>query len=66
MEEEENGLMKTDLFPKKRLLFPEKFDLAESFKPDAKIRVYVSDIKDYVVSRRRFQIRLIDVRSPPE
>lgn len=43
-----------------------KFDLAESFKPDAKIRVYLSDIKDSLVSRRRFQIRLVDVRSPPE
>jgi len=43
-----------------------KFNLSESFKPISKIRVYVSDIKDSLVSRRRFQIRIVDVRSPQE
>ncbi|HEX5185897.1 MAG TPA: rhodanese-like domain-containing protein [Nitrososphaeraceae archaeon] len=43
-----------------------KFNLSESFKPNSKIRVYLSDIKDSLVSRRRFQIRIVDVRSPQE
>ena len=42
------------------------FTLPESFNPNEKIRVYLSNINDALVSRRKFQIRLIDVRSPPE
>lgn len=37
-----------------------------SFEPNEKIRVYLSDIKNAQISRRKFQIRLVDVRSPPE
>ena len=42
------------------------FTLGESFIPDNKIRIFLSDIKDSLVSRRKFQIRLVDVRSPDE
>ena len=42
------------------------FNLGESFTPDNKIRIFLSDIKDSLVSRRKFQIRLVDVRSPDE
>lgn len=42
------------------------FKFLESFKPNEKIRVYLSNIKDALVSRRKFQIRLVDVRSPAE
>ncbi|ALI36616.1 Putative thiosulfate sulfurtransferase [Candidatus Nitrosocosmicus oleophilus] len=42
------------------------FNLGESFAPDSSIRIFLSDIKDSLVSRRRFQIRLVDVRSPDE
>src|SRR6185436_3030228 len=42
------------------------FNLGESFAPDNKIRIFLSDIKDSLVSRRKFQIRLVDVRSPDE
>ncbi len=42
------------------------FNLGESFIPDNKIRIFLSDIKDSLVSRRKFQIRLVDVRSPDE
>ncbi|HET6589420.1 MAG TPA: hypothetical protein VFG45_04570 [Candidatus Nitrosocosmicus sp.] len=31
-----------------------------------KIRVYLLHIKDALVSRKKFQIRLVDVRSPAE
>jgi len=33
---------------------------------DNNIRVFLNDIKNALVSRRKFQIRLIDVRSPAE
>ncbi len=37
-----------------------------SIKPDDNIRVFLTDIKNALVSRRKFQIRLVDVRSPAE
>ncbi|VFJ15373.1 Sulfur carrier protein TtuD [Candidatus Nitrosocosmicus franklandus] len=43
-----------------------EFKISESFKPNEKIRVYLSDIQNALVSRRKFQIRLVDVGSPPE
>lgn len=39
---------------------------SDTFEPNEKIRVYLSNIKDALISRRKFQIRLVDVRSPPE
>jgi len=42
------------------------FNREELSKSDEKIRVYLSDIKDALVTRRKFQIRLVDVRSPAE
>lgn len=42
------------------------FELSKSMKPNEKIRVYLSHINDALVSRRKFQIRLVDVRSPAE
>ena len=42
------------------------FNLGESFAPDSSIRIFLSDIKDSLVSRRKFQIKLVDVRSPDE
>lgn len=42
------------------------FELSESFKPNENIGVYLSNINDALVSRRKFQIRLVDVRSPAE
>ncbi len=35
-------------------------------EPDASIRVFLEDIKNALISRRKFQIRLVDVRSPQE
>ena len=43
-----------------------KYEISKSFEPNEKIRVYLSNIKDALISRRKFQIRLVDVRSPPE
>src|ERR1044072_3580531 len=40
------------------------FKLSESFNPNEKIRVYLSNINDALVSRRKFQIRLVVVLSP--
>jgi thiosulfate/3-mercaptopyruvate sulfurtransferase len=42
------------------------FKLSESFNPNEKIRVYLSNINDALISKRKFQIRLVDVRSPAE
>lgn len=39
---------------------------AEYIEPDEQIRVYLNDIKNALVSRRNFQIGLVDVRSPKE
>jgi thiosulfate/3-mercaptopyruvate sulfurtransferase len=35
-------------------------------KPDGNIRIFLADIKNALVSRRKFQIKLVDVRSPAE
>ena len=39
---------------------------AESIEPDKEIRVYLNDVKNALISRRNFQIGLVDVRSPKE
>jgi thiosulfate/3-mercaptopyruvate sulfurtransferase len=41
-------------------------DNINTIKTDNNIRVFLNDIKNALVSRRKFQIRLIDVRSPAE
>jgi thiosulfate/3-mercaptopyruvate sulfurtransferase len=41
-----------------------KIDVAN--KPDDSIRIFLDDIKNALVSRRKFQIKLVDVRSPAE
>ena len=52
---------------KKTVVFSKgKYGLSKSFKPNSKIRVYLSDIKESLVSRRKVQIRIVDVRSPQE
>ncbi len=43
-----------------------KYKKSDSFEPNEKIRVYLTNIKEALISRRKFQIRLVDVRSPPE
>lgn len=39
---------------------------AESIEPDKEISVYLNDVKNALISRRNFQIGLVDVRSPKE
>ena len=41
-------------------------DNINTITTDNNIRVFLNDIKNALVSRRKFQIRLIDVRSPAE
>src|SRR5215210_1124767 len=43
-----------------------KFKIDGANKPDGNIRIFLADIKNALVSRRKFQIRLVDVRSPAE
>jgi thiosulfate/3-mercaptopyruvate sulfurtransferase len=43
-----------------------KYKKSDSFEPNEKIRVYLTNIMEALISRRKFQIRLVDVRSPPE
>ena len=38
----------------------------QSIEVDNNVRVFLNDIKSALVSRRKFQIRLVDVRSPAE
>jgi len=42
------------------------YNNGKSIEVDNNIRVFLNDIKNALISRRRFQIRLIDVRSPAE
>jgi thiosulfate/3-mercaptopyruvate sulfurtransferase len=42
------------------------YNKGKSIEVDNNIRVFLSDIKNSLVSRRKFQIRLVDVRSPAE
>lgn len=37
-----------------------------SYEPDNSIRIFLSDTRNALVSRRKFQIGLVDVRSPKE
>ncbi len=38
----------------------------EEIQTDSRIRVYLNDIQNALISRRKFQIKLVDVRSPAE
>jgi thiosulfate/3-mercaptopyruvate sulfurtransferase len=40
--------------------------LDDSTAVNSNIRVYLNDVKNSLITRRKFQIRLVDVRSPPE
>ena len=42
------------------------FKLTSKIKPDREIRALLGNVKDALVSRRSFQLSLVDVRSPPE
>ena len=42
------------------------FKLTNEFKPDTEIRALLGNVKDALVSRRSFQLSLVDVRSGPE
>ena len=42
------------------------YKIDESTEPNGNIRVFLNDIKNALVTRRKFQIRLVDVRSPDE
>src|SRR4051812_11031282 len=42
------------------------YNNGKSIEEDSSIRVFLNDIKNALVSRRKFQIRLVDVRSPAE
>jgi thiosulfate/3-mercaptopyruvate sulfurtransferase len=42
------------------------YNNGKSIEVDGSIRVFLNDIKNALVSRRKFQIRLVDVRSPAE
>jgi len=66
MVEEKNGLMKTDLFQRKQSLFlrvsSTSLNLSSLFQKSG----FMFQTSDSLVSRRRFQIRIVDVRSPQE
>jgi thiosulfate/3-mercaptopyruvate sulfurtransferase len=42
------------------------YKINELNQPDSNIRVFLNDIQNSLISRRKFQIRLVDVRSPAE
>jgi thiosulfate/3-mercaptopyruvate sulfurtransferase len=42
------------------------FQLSDEFKPVSEIRALLGNVKDSLVSRRSFQLSLVDVRSEPE
>ena len=46
--------------------FDKNYVINGDIEPDANIRVFLDDIKHALISRRKFQIKLVDVRSPPE
>ena len=42
------------------------YTLPEGIEPDSEIRAFISNVKNSLVSRRNFQLSLVDVRSPAE
>ena len=61
LEEDRSLTKEVPLYPK------EEYKVEpESIEPDKKIRVFLNDVRNALVSRRNFQIGLVDVRSPKE
>jgi thiosulfate/3-mercaptopyruvate sulfurtransferase len=61
LEEDRSLTKEVPLYPK------EEYKVEpESIKPDKKFRVFLNDVRNALVSRRGFQIGLVDVRSPKE
>ncbi|HEY6534465.1 MAG TPA: sulfurtransferase [Candidatus Nitrosocosmicus sp.] len=46
--------------------FDKNYTIKGEIEPDPNIRVFLEDIKNALISRRKFQIKLVDVRSPQE
>ena len=59
--EEDRQISKvTTNYPKGNYTFPEEIE------PDDEVRAFISNVKNSLVSRRSFQLSLVDVRSPAE
>jgi thiosulfate/3-mercaptopyruvate sulfurtransferase len=46
--------------------YKEDYVIEGIIQPDSNLRVFLNDIKNALISRRKFQIKLVDVRSPAE